>query len=305
MSKKTVQFKAKGADVKFDANVKKAVDKVVEDATPDQVLVQRHDTQTEQDQLAGAPFQREMDEQFPVDLNAYDDRDNLMKMKLGTQPVPGSGITEFGQLQATDADFKWLEKKRAQAELANLQAWFARHYDKASPEQKRTARELYPEFYSMRVELLEKNIRLLERIAKLKVLGAQNRKDVLLQYAIASGYIPEDPLENILHPERAAAQATENSRKARYNRGLLNPRARQRDDAKITRWNPRDQRDEEVTERYWNSARLLGRDPAQDPAFASKLGAPNGTGFYSSYRSLLDTLKGSAPAAAPVGGAGN
>lgn len=125
MSKKTVQFKAKGADVKFDAKVQKSVDRVIDDATPDQILVARHDTQAEKDQLDGAPFQREMDEQFPVDLNAYDKRDSLMRLKLGTQQKDAPGVTPFGQLQATDADFKWLEKKRQQAELVNLQAWFA------------------------------------------------------------------------------------------------------------------------------------------------------------------------------------
>lgn len=125
MSKKTVEFKAKKGDVKFDANVKKAMDKVVEDATPDQVLVARHDTTAELAQLQGVPRQNAMDEQFPVDLNAYDERDNMMKMKLGTQDARTPGITPFGQLNATDADFKWLEKKRQQAELANLQAWFA------------------------------------------------------------------------------------------------------------------------------------------------------------------------------------
>jgi len=125
MSKKTVQFKDKSGDVKFDANVKKSVEKVIDDATPDQVLVARHDTGAEQTQLAGKPFQPEMDEQFPVDLNAYDKRDNLMRLKLENQTAEKPGLTPFGELRATDEDFKWLEKKRAQAELANLQAWFA------------------------------------------------------------------------------------------------------------------------------------------------------------------------------------
>jgi len=165
-----------------------------------------------------------------------------------------------------------------------------RHYDKASPEQKRTARELYPEFYQMRVELLEKNIRLLERIAKLKVLGAQNRKDVLLQYAIASGYIPADPLENILHPERSEAQQSEERRKARYQRGLLNPRARGRDNATVKRRDI-DGQEKDVSERYFNASTLQARDPTKIAGRPDQAGEPGGGGFYANYRDLLTTLK--------------
>lgn len=43
---------------------------------------------------------------------------------------------------------------------------------------------------------------------------------MLLQYALESGYLDANPLENILHPERAALV----SRQDRYVRGILNPR---------------------------------------------------------------------------------
>lgn len=142
----------------------------------------------------------------------------------------------------------------------------------------------------MRVQLLEKNIRLLERIAKLKVLGAQDRKDVLLQYAISSGYIPADPLETILHPERSEAQETEKARVARYNRGLMNPRARRRDNDNITRTN-QDGQTEAYSERVYNASRIADRNPGLEAGIPSVAGTQYG-GFYSSYQNLLNTLRG-------------
>ena len=46
-----------------------------------------------------------------------------------------------------------------------------------------------------------------------------------MQYAIESGLIPADPLENILHPEKAVAAQTKDARQKQFRRGLLNPRA--------------------------------------------------------------------------------
>jgi hypothetical protein len=59
-----------------------------------------------------------------------------------------------------------------------------------------------------------------ERLARLKLMGIQNKDDMLLQYAMESGYIDADPLEKIMHPERVSM----GDRSKRYTRGILNPR---------------------------------------------------------------------------------
>lgn len=158
MSKKNVEFESKKGTVKFEAtksakkdaktdqHVRAKVDKIIEESSPAQPLIDQHTTQEEKAQL-DKPRQPEMDEQFPADYNAYDKRDKVMEMKLATQEAPKThpGVTPFGVLKATDDDFKWLAKKRAQAERAQLHAWFARTFDHASPEKKALARRMYPE----------------------------------------------------------------------------------------------------------------------------------------------------------------
>ena len=172
------------------------------------------------------------DEQFATDaLRQEDPRDALMTAKLELAAAGGEpGVTPFGQLIAKDSDFEWLRSKREAEAEANFQQWFASNFDHASPEQKELARQLWPDFYQQRLKLLEKEINLQRRIARLKVTGIQTKEDLLLQYAIESGFIDADGLNNILHPERARQRQDDARRQARFVRGLFNPKRLPRGD---------------------------------------------------------------------------
>lgn len=92
-----------------------------------------------------------------------------------------------------------------------------------SPQEKKLARELWPEFYHQRLQQLDESITLQKRLARLKIEGIKSKEDLLLQYAVEAGYIATDPLEHILHPERAEAAQDRRTQQERYGRGLLNP----------------------------------------------------------------------------------
>lgn len=163
------------------------------------------------------------DEQFPTEKLTRSDKGDVvqsMKIELGDE----SGVTPFGQLIASDSDFKWLQKKRDQEAEANFQAWFAQNFDKMSPEQKKMARELWPDFYQQRLELLDKDLDLMRRLARQNITGIQTKEDLLLQYAVEAGYIDGDRLSNLMHPEKAAANRSKQQRQTAYVRGLLNPK---------------------------------------------------------------------------------
>ena len=166
---------------------------------------------------------KQPDEQFPSSgYQDKDPRDVLMEAKLSSQVEPG--VTPFGVLQAKDSDFEWLRKKRETEAYANFSSWFAEFFDHASPAQKQLAQELFPRFYREREEQLDRSIALQARIAKLKLLGVRNKDDLMLQYAAEAGLIDSDPLEYILHPEKALKQGKKSSRRRQYGRGLFNPR---------------------------------------------------------------------------------
>lgn len=90
-----------------------------------------------------------------------------------------------------------------------------------SPAQKKRAKELFPEFYSQRKRLLKQQSKNVFRLAKLKLEGPENEKDLMTQYLAESGRLDVGPLENILHPEIEAQNAA--TQQLRFQRGLLSP----------------------------------------------------------------------------------
>ncbi len=133
-----------------------------------------------------------------------------------------------------------------------------------SVEQKQMARELWPEFYEQRIELLHKQINLQRRLAELKVTGIRNKDDLMLQYAAEAGFIDADPLEHILHPERVKASQDAKLRQQNYVRGLFNPKRLPRGDR-----GPSDRMD--------NAKTVLGRN-ADAKVFGSTAAYELGTG---------------------------
>lgn len=161
------------------------------------------------------------DEQFPTaDLQQTSEEDALMVEKLQLQPEPG--ISVFGKLIAKDSDFEWLRRKKEQDAEASFQQWFASNFDKMSAEQKKMARELFPDFYSQRLKLVDKNLDVMKRLARLKIEGPKDKNDLILLYAMESGLLDSNAMENLLHPERARQAQDANERRQRYGRGLLN-----------------------------------------------------------------------------------
>lgn len=181
-----------------------------------------------------------VDEQFPTDqLTKTSPKDELMTTKLSLQggPIIGaapnaagqapqyaSGVTPFGKLVADDQDFKWLQSKRDQEAEANFQQWFATNFDFMSPEQKAAARELFPSFYEQRLKLLDKDLETLRELARIKITGITNRRDLLLTYAAEGGFLDVDRITNVLNPELAQQAQQRAVRQLRFARGLLNPR---------------------------------------------------------------------------------
>jgi hypothetical protein len=77
---------------------------------------------------------------------------------------------------------------------------------------------------------LKKDLSLAGKVAELKLLGIQDKEDLMLQYALESGVLDVNRINNLLNPE-AAAKARDNMyRQMKFRRGLLNPRRLPRGD---------------------------------------------------------------------------
>lgn len=238
---KKVTFKTSGGkNVEFNAKkaiTKEKLDKIEQEATPMQVVlpVNTDPASGLQRDLETIPLRDPAStaEQFPADYSDHDPNDRLMMEKLALANAKGE--TPFGQLIATDREFDWLDRKREAEAYANFSLWFAESFDKMSPEQKAATKKLFPTFYAERLKQLKKNVKLTEKLAELKLFGPETAEDLKLLYAAEAGYIDTDPLENILHPERALAAVSKRQAQINFTRGLLNPNRVPRQDTILSR----------------------------------------------------------------------
>lgn len=176
-------------------------------------------------------------EQFPIANEAPTTEDQVRltnKLELQAEGMkaqaaagianPLPGVTPFGMLQATEADFETLEKMREHELEMQFEQWFASNYDKMGPEQKAYARHMWNHFYEKRLQNLEYNLELLGQLARIEITGIKTKKDLLLKYAKEAGFIDTNYVENILHPEKAERAQKEEARQKNMRRGWLNPR---------------------------------------------------------------------------------
>lgn len=124
-------------------------------------------------------------------LQARDSRDEMVAMKSQFMD-PATGVSKFGVVQATDSDFKWLQKKREAAEFANLDAWIGQNFHKADVAQRKWLQETYPEYYESRERLMVERAKLALRIKLLQLRGPKNEKDLILQWGLQTGRIKLD-----------------------------------------------------------------------------------------------------------------
>lgn len=226
--------------------------------------------------LAGVPARARdtMDEQFPTaGLSAAEpEKDREMMAKLALQPdietMPG--YTRFGKLEARDEDFKWYQRKLAAEEAANFQMWFAQNFDHMSPADKKRAKELYPEFYKERKQLLKKQAKNLMKFAKLKLEGVQSFDDLMTQYMAETGRLDIGPLNHILNPEQGNRDG-KTEQEMRFQRGLLSP-FRVFGDEAVSKPNMG------VKERKWQGQNFASRASTDNAKTGFRLGV-DGTGF--------------------------
>lgn len=200
---------------KSNAAIANKVERIQNEMAPNQVIMER-DEQSKEAEPRTVGMQ---DEQFPTAaLTAPTKQDKEMGARLAFSD--GQGRTPFGQLEARDKDFKWLQEKQKAAEAANFQQWFAAEFDRMDPAGKAHAIELFPEFYAQRKKLLKRQARNLYDLTRIKIEGVQNYDDLVKTYLAETGRIDLGPLQHLMHPEQDFEQERQ---LANFQRGIFSP----------------------------------------------------------------------------------
>lgn len=129
---------------------------------------------------------------MPRKFLSRDPMDDKMRQRL--QLMDKDGMTPFGQVYYDDSVGRWLEKKEAATELANMDAWFGQNYNKSSIAERQFAQQIYPEYYTEREKLMMERAAMVVKLKAIQLRGPRNKEDLMLQYLVQSGKVqlPKD-----------------------------------------------------------------------------------------------------------------
>jgi len=125
--------------------------------------------------------------QLPRKFDATSPYDNEMQQKLAL--MDADGMTPFGQVYYDERTAKWMEHKAAASELANMDEWFNKNFNKSSLADRQRALELWPEFYKAREQELLDRIEMVKKIRLIQLRGPQSEDDVRIQYLLNTGRV--------------------------------------------------------------------------------------------------------------------
>lgn len=156
-------------------------------------------------------------------LSTRDPRDDIMRQKMEALAAgPGQGMTPFGQIQATDADFKWLQRKREADQMANLDAWIGENFHIQDPAQLKWLRETWPEYFEAREQVMMERAQFALRVKLLELMGPRDEQDMILLWGLQTGRIQLDRDWDVIGPARAPGQSIDmDAERSRYKKGLL------------------------------------------------------------------------------------
>jgi len=99
----------------------------------------------------------------------------------------------------TEDDINVLLRKDQEKELLNFETFIQEYFDLSNPIHQKLVRELYPNYFERRLDVIRETLSLQERIAKIKLLGMQTKEDVFFVYGLMNGDIklPNDVVFNL------------------------------------------------------------------------------------------------------------
>lgn len=109
-----------------------------------------------------------------------------------------------------------LVDKENELNLASFERFIRDRFNLNDPVQSRLVHEMYPEYFEKRLEQIDSHLELQRRAAKIKLLGIQDKDDLMFLYAIASN--------KIKIPDNAVFAPKSYNDTESFERGLLNPR---------------------------------------------------------------------------------
>lgn len=116
----------------------------------------------------------------------------------------------------TEDDINVLLRKDQEKELLNFETFIQEYFDLSNPIHQKLVRELYPNYFERRLDVIRETLSLQERLAKIKLLGMQTKEDVFFVYGLMNGDI-QIPEQVVFKLDAKQADGGDN-----FARGFLN-----------------------------------------------------------------------------------
>lgn len=116
--------------------------------------------------------------------------------------------------QPTEADYNVLLRKDAEKELLGFETFLQNYFDLTDPIHQRLVREIYPNYFERRLEVIRDTLSAQEKLARIKLFGAQTKEDIFFLYAIYNG--------DVHIPKAAVFDTHAETTKKQFQRGFLN-----------------------------------------------------------------------------------
>lgn len=155
---------------------------------------------------------------FPA--NYFAKKDDEKRVRLVQDYSKWLGDKDGGGLKTlyvpTEDDINVLLRKDQEKELLNFETFIQEYFDLTNPIHQKLVRELYPNYFERRLDVIRETLTLQERIAKIKLLGMQTKEDVFFVYGLMNGDIklPNDVVFNL--------DAADGNNKKAFSRGFFN-----------------------------------------------------------------------------------
>lgn len=136
----------------------------------------------------------------------------------------------------TEQEINYLKKKRDAEEYASFQDWISHKFPMNDPANREILKRVVPSYFSTRAAVLNEQIDVTAKYAKLRLTGPENEDDLMFQYLVESGRIslPQGPLWDPMEwmtqqgninwdTNESVITGVSNANKSAYEKGLFNP----------------------------------------------------------------------------------
>lgn len=156
------------------------------------------------------------DKHFPANYFAKKDDEKRVRLVQDYSRWLGSNKGLQTLYVPTEDDINVLLRKDQEKELLNFETFIQEYFDLSNPIHQKLVRELYPNYFERRLDVIRETLSLQERLAKIKLLGMQTKEDVFFVYGLMNGdiQIPEQVVFNL---DKKQADGADN-----FSRGFLN-----------------------------------------------------------------------------------